>query len=502
MNYSNKADHSDTSQNKRTIIDYIPYFLDYIGSEKGLSVKTRLNYDRFLRRFIDWLREEDNTSLLPDQLTKNHILRYKNYLSQNMINKKTGLRLSDATINYYLIAIRALLSYFIEKNISSLSPTMVALEKHKGTKHYKTSIQNFDSSKLKILLSMPDTKKLSGLRDRVILEILCSADLRVAELVALSRRDVKFLSEKSEIALISVKNKRATRNIFLSENASVYLSNYLMQRNDIDSALFINYSSSQREKASRRLTARSIDNIVKFYIRQANLPDSITPESLRNIKIFSILNDEAQAKIGPRLFTHLTVVANYYKPNCDYVSAEKYVVKEKSLLWADVETAIEKEMLWLKKSISILPEEYKSGYHFIKCHECLYRKIAILIIGGRLRATEFFSKSKNIIKETSGIKLSSFTTSHGQEWHRQMMVKTSFYFQEIGCRIVVEPTLNYGRADLGVIKQNKKLPIYIEIGTASIYKLWYNFLTMKDCTFLLIPDEKHVIEFVNCKNNQ
>lgn len=502
MNYPNKMSNLNTSQNKRTIIDYIPYFLDYIGSEKGLTTKTRLNYDHFLRRFMGWLRTENNTFLLPSQLTKDYILRYKNYLSQNMINKKTDLRLNDATINYYLIAVRALLSYFIENNILSLSPTMVALEKSKGIKHYKTSIQNFDSFKLKKLLSMPDIKRLSGLRDRVVLEILCFADLRVAELVALSRRDVKFLSEKSGIALISVKNKGATRNIFLSESASVYLSNYLMQRNDIDPALFINYSSSQREKASRRLTARSIDNIVKFYIRQANLPDSITPESLRNIKIFSILNDEAQAKIGPKLFTHLTVMANYYRINFDYVPDKRYVVEDVSLLWIDIEARVEKEMLWLKKSISVLPEGYKFGRHFIKCYECLYRKIAILIVSGRLRATEIFSKSGDIIKGTSGAKLYSFTTSHGQEWHRQMMTMAASYFQEIGCKIVTEPTLNYGRADLGVIKQNKKLPIYIEIGTVSIYKLWYNFLTMKDCTFLLIPDEKHIIEFTNCKNNK
>jgi len=492
----------NTSQNKKTIIEHIPHFLNYIDKEKGLGAKTKLNYKHFLRRFEDWLKTENNTSLLPDQLTEGQMLKYKNHLSQNIANKKTGSQLSDATVNYYLIAVRALLFYFIEKNILSLSPIKVVLNKHGAIRHFKTSVESFDSSKLRKLLSVPDTKKLSGLRDKVILEILCSADLRVAELVALRRGDIKFLSEKSGMALIFVKNKGITRNIFLSVDASVCLSNYLMQRNDNDPALFINYSSSQRERTSRRLTVRSIEAIVKFYIRQANLSDLITPEALRNVKIYSILKDETQAKIGPELFRHIAVMVNCYKLDHDYVSDKKYVIGDSSLLWADVEVAVEKEMLWLEKNISVLPEEYKSGHHFIKCHECLYRKIAILIVGGRLRATEFFSKSKNIIKETSDIKLSSFTISHGQEWHKRMMAKTSFYFQEIGCRIVVEPILNYGRADLGIIKLDKKLPIYIEIGTVSIFKLWYNFLTMKNCTFLLIPDEKHIIEFTNCKNNK
>lgn len=60
--------------------------------------------------------------------------------------------------------------------------------------------------------------------------------------------------------------------------------------------------------------------------------------------------------------------------------------------------------------------------------------------------------------------------------------------------MIFEPILNYGRADLGVyLKQNKIL--YVEIGTVSLFKLWYNFSTMKNVTFLLIPSENYAIEF-------
>ena len=61
-------------------------------------------------------------------------------------------------------------------------------------------------------------------------------------------------------------------------------------------------------------------------------------------------------------------------------------------------------------------------------------------------------------------------------------------------KIVFEPILNYGRADLGVYsKLNKTL--YIEVDTVSLFKLWYNFSTMKNATFLIILSENKVIEF-------
>lgn len=39
--------------------------------------------------------------------------------------------------------------------------------------------------------------------------------------------------------------------------------------------------------------------------------------------------------------------------------------------------------------------------------------------------------------------------------------------------------------------------IFIEVGTVSLFKLWYNLLTVKDCTFLIVPSEKYLIEFKN-----
>jgi len=61
------------------------------------------------------------------------------------------------------------------------------------------------------------------------------------------------------------------------------------------------------------------------------------------------------------------------------------------------------------------------------------------------------------------------------------------YFKILGDKVVLEPTLNYGRADLGVISNSNNKNIYIEVDTVSLFKLWYNLSTMKNTTFLVVP---------------
>jgi len=131
----------------------------------------------------------------------------------------------------------------------------------------------------------------------------------------------------------------------------------------------------------------------------------------------------------------------------------------------------------------------------LKCDDCILRKIAILIISGKVGATEIRAEENkdlwNNLTENMNFKK---TSRHGEEWHRKMMDVIYEYFKLQNYKIVFEPILNYGRADLGVYsKLNKTL--YIEVDTVSLFKLWYNFSTMKNATFLIILSENKVIEF-------
>jgi len=44
-------------QSEKSIIDHKQDFLDWLDVEKGLSSKSQENYARFLKKFLDWLKE-------------------------------------------------------------------------------------------------------------------------------------------------------------------------------------------------------------------------------------------------------------------------------------------------------------------------------------------------------------------------------------------------------------------------------------------------------------
>ncbi len=83
---------------------------------------------------------------------------------------------------------------------------------------------------------------------------------------------------------------------------------------------------------------------------------------------------------------------------------------------------------------------------------------------------------------------------HGGEWHQETMAKIEKHFIYSGCKVEREPTIRWGRADLGVYK-NGSLNLYIEVGTVSLFKLWMNLSLVKDCVYLIVPNDDKLIEF-------
>src|SRR3990167_3026536 len=109
---------------QKPLSHYKQDFLDWLDIERGLSSKSQENYERFLQRFFLWLNMKNLESILPQDLTQEIIWKYRVFLSRRESLKKS-------TQNYYLIALRSLLTYFTEKDIISLPPEKVKLAREK-----------------------------------------------------------------------------------------------------------------------------------------------------------------------------------------------------------------------------------------------------------------------------------------------------------------------------------------------------------------------------------
>lgn len=159
--------------------------------------------------------------------------------------------------------------------------------------------------------------------------------------------------------------------------------------------------------------------------------------------------------------------------------------QSKSLPWDVVEKAIAKEIKWLKETIIETPYKDKNV-----CKECTYRRLAILILSGRVKAKDVKSKVCLWGEEKS----LPMGKPHGKEWHAEMMKLVSSYFKSLGYDVTIEPNLNVGRADLGVYKKDKQ-DLFIEVGTVSLSKLLSNLESMEGSDFLIVIDENHAVEF-------
>ena len=291
-------------QKSKPIIEYLIDYLDFLEIEKGLSSKTQENYSRFLNNFFNWLNSNSLDKLKPEELNVKHILKYRIFLSRHIINSRTKATLKKSTQNYYLIALRSLLDFFVEKKVNSLSPTAIKLAKDKSEKKAKF----LKLEQLEKLLLSPIPSTAIGLRDRAILEILFSTGLRVAELVALNREQIKIPKNTQELELSVIGKGERIRTVYFSERAVKSLKKYLDKRSDIDEALFINYKPGIEERGDeRRLTTRSIENIVKKYIKICGLPITSTPHTLRHSFATDLLTQGVDLRIVQEFLGHQNI---------------------------------------------------------------------------------------------------------------------------------------------------------------------------------------------------
>lgn len=162
-----------------------------------------------------------------------------------------------------------------------------------------------------------------------------------------------------------------------------------------------------------------------------------------------------------------------------------YSPQSKSLPWDVVERAIIKEVRWLKETITETLYKDKGI-----CRDCIYRRLAILILSGKIKAKDIKS-TICLWGEEESLPIGK---PHGKEWHSEMMKLLNSYFKSLGYDVTIEPNLNMGRADLGVYKNGER-NLFVEVGTVSLQKLLFNLESMEGSDFLLVLASNHALEF-------
>lgn len=268
-------------------------FLEYLEIERNRSQKTIENYHHYLARFLEWAKISK-----PEDITADLVRNYRLHLNRLTDDKGAGLK--KATQNYHIIAIRSFLKYLAKRDIKTL-----AAEKLEVGKNPSHEIEFLDNEELMRLLKSASGSDVKSLRDRAILELLFSAGLRVSELVDINRDQVNLARQE-----FSIKGKGdKIRIVFISNEAKDALEKYLDKRLDIDPALFVRFSKKKKteNEKTKRLTARSIQRIVKFYAAKAGIVKDVHPHTLRHSFATDLLANGADIRSVQTMLGHSSI---------------------------------------------------------------------------------------------------------------------------------------------------------------------------------------------------
>ncbi len=284
-------------QRLNALVEELPYYVEdfFIGVEPRTSPLTRLNYGYDLRIFFDFLSKKvfrgkkiSNIELADlDLLTSNDFEFFLSYLNHYEINGKFE-RCTETGKARKLSTLRAFYKYFFNKNmLQANTPTKVLMPKiHEKEIIRLESNKNVDEV-ADILYTVDSgnglTKKqrafhqATRLRDKAIITLFLGTGIRISELVGLNVSDFNF---KNRSFIVTRKGGNRTV-LYYNDQVSVALEEYLISR-DADKEISKNESALFLSLQKKRISTRTVQDLVKKYAKVISPLKKITPHKLRS----------------------------------------------------------------------------------------------------------------------------------------------------------------------------------------------------------------------------
>jgi integrase/recombinase XerC len=279
-----------SSANASSDIPHLDAFCLYLGSQRRLSAYTVRNYRQAVEQLDAWLSANESwardfDSLAPAQVRAFLIESSRSLARRTLHNRVAGLRA------FYL--------YLKRMQLVSSNPLQgIRLPKlDKPLPKFLTESQMLD------LLGAPEKLQQAGqvsafeaIRDRLIMELLYGAGLRVSELCGLN-----FSAVDWQQGFVRVLGKGSKERICpIGEVALSCLQNFVQQcdrSTAYDQAILV---TSQ----GRRIEPRAVQKLLKKYLISAGLPADMTPHKIRHSYATHLLNGGADLRAVQELLGH------------------------------------------------------------------------------------------------------------------------------------------------------------------------------------------------------
>ncbi len=272
----------------------IDRYITYLRYERNASPHTIRNYESDLRQFSEFLKD-GNPDAVVDLQTVN-ALRIRGFLAHLFKREK-----KKSSIGRKLAAVRAFYKFLARDGLLASNPATTVstpkLEKKLPRIMTEEEINTFLDGVAK---AVGDGAPMMR-RDRAILELLYASGLRVSELTGLDLRNVSFGD-----SMLLVRGKgRKERIVPFGSKAAQALNDYLPVRERIlmeakrrgEAALFLNAHGE-------RLTTRSVDRLLKKYVKAFGPQVKVSPHSMRHAFASHLLTEGADLRAIQEMLGH------------------------------------------------------------------------------------------------------------------------------------------------------------------------------------------------------
>jgi len=269
------------------------------------SPKTRVNYTRDVRVFLDWLAENTAINSIVE-VTPAHLQQYQIALynferhdgNEPATKEKEAKRLSVGSQANRLAAVRKFFSWLLSEQQIAYNPAST-LQLPKQPHRLPRGV--LTKSEARRLIETTSTTKPCDIRDRTILEVLYATGIRRAELLALTIYDADL-----QTATLRIEHGKGntTRVVPLTQSAIAALKLYLEEARGI----FAREAGQVRLFVSTRsggpLDDDDIVRIVRKAATRAGIKKHVTPHTLRHTCATHLLKGRADIRQIQMLLGH------------------------------------------------------------------------------------------------------------------------------------------------------------------------------------------------------
>lgn len=264
-------------------------FSNYIQNERRLSPHTITSYQTDLRQFQEFLHEALRIKLYTEA-TYNEIRMWIIHLKENEI--------SNRSINRKISTLKSLYKYFLTKQKVEVNPMLKII----APKQSKKLPVYFDQKLLNNLFnSEVFTSDFRGVRDILIMELLCGTGMRLSELINIKPTDINNL----EIKVIGKGNKE--RIIPITQNIASFISLYKEKRKE-------EFASQKNDyllwtNKGDKLYEKFVYRVVNHYLGLVTNEKKRSPHTMRHSFATNMLNNGAQLHTIKEILGHANLSA-------------------------------------------------------------------------------------------------------------------------------------------------------------------------------------------------